>query len=388
MVAPAPTQTPRDLASSRAQLSQTTDVVAPPVSAPQRDLAASSIAKLSLPAPTVVAPPPSQVSHDLNSWGSARSGDLRSQPVPPPPSASVSGARTGLWIRIARNRRQFRRPRASTATPAGMEEAQQTAASRNGRGGTRGSGLEANAVVPPPPTVGGAGGGRALTGSGRGNKGNGTGSPLDLGSSVAPPGNNGNAAGNGVVVSSHPGSKVGLPNSNGGGAIAMSPEGTAKSGLGGSGGGTGIGRGNGPGSGLSGEGSGAGREGAGRGSDANARGGISPYPGPGGAGSGTSGTPAMPGVSVQGGTTTITLPSFGACEWQRAERTGTFVNEPAQRIRSDGRSGLALGRSLRHGLLRIPQGQELFHLHRHFDRDGGDAVLRSSVRRASDAANR
>ena len=91
----------------------------------------------------------------------------------------------------------------------------------------------------------------------------------------------------------------------------MSPRGTAKSGLGGSGGGAGIGKGNGPGSGLQGEGSGAGREGTGRGSDPNARGGISPYPGPGGAGTGANGAPAMPGVSVQGGTTTINLPSFG-----------------------------------------------------------------------------
>jgi hypothetical protein len=105
---------------------------------------------------------------------------------------------------------------------------------------------------------------------------------------------------------------VGLPNSTGAGAIAMSPSGTAKSGLGGTGGGAGIGKGNGPGSGLQGEGSGAGKEGAGRGSDPNARGGISPYPGPGGAGTGASGTPAMPGVSVQGGTTTVTLPSFGS----------------------------------------------------------------------------
>jgi len=92
----------------------------------------------------------------------------------------------------------------------------------------------------------------------------------------------------------------------------MSPSGTAKSGLGGSGGGSGIGKGNGPGSGLQGEGSGAGREGTGRGSDPNAHGGISPYPGPGGAGTGTSGAPAMPGVSVEGGTTTVTLPSFGS----------------------------------------------------------------------------
>ena len=92
----------------------------------------------------------------------------------------------------------------------------------------------------------------------------------------------------------------------------MSPSGTAQSGLGGSGGGSGIGKGNGPGSGLQGEGPGAGKEGTGRGSDPNARGGISPYPGSGGAGNGTSGSPAMPGVSVQGGTTTVTLPSFGA----------------------------------------------------------------------------
>lgn len=165
-------------------------------------------------------------------------------------------------------------------------------------------------VVPPPPSVGG---GKSLSGSGRGNKGAGTGGPLDLGSAAAPPSNaGGNSAGNGVVISSQPGTKVGLPNSTGGGAIAMSPGGTSKTGLGGSGGGGGIGRGNGTGSGLQGEGSGAGKEGAGRGSDPNARGGISPYPGPGGAGTGTSGQPALPGVSVQGGTTTITLPSFAS----------------------------------------------------------------------------
>jgi hypothetical protein len=91
----------------------------------------------------------------------------------------------------------------------------------------------------------------------------------------------------------------------------MSPAGTAKTGLGGSGGGAGLGKGNGPGSGLQGEGQGAGKEGTGPGSDPNAHSGISPYPGPGGAGRGTTGAPAMPGVSVQGGST-ITLPSFGS----------------------------------------------------------------------------
>jgi hypothetical protein len=198
-------------------------------------------------------------------------------------------------------------------------------------GGTRGSGkagestsplVGENDVIPPPP---GLGGGKGSSGVGRGNKGNGAGSPFDLGSSVSPPTNaGGNAAGSGVVVSSQPGSKVGLPNSPGGSAIAMSPSGTAKSGLGGNGGGAGIGKGNGPGSGLQGEGSGAGRDGAGRGSDPNAHAGISPYPGPGGAGTGTNGQPAMPGVSVEGGTTTITLPSFGAPE------TSGLGNTPAR----------------------------------------------------------
>ena len=340
VVAPAPSQTPRDLASSRVQLSQTTDVVAPPVSAPQRDLSAT--AKLSLPPPTVVAPPPSQVSHDLNSWGSARSGDLRSQPVPPPPSAAAaSGSRTGsaggtLATQVV--------PPAESIHGNGSGNGTANGGSRNGRGGT---GLDANAVVPPPPTLGGSGGGKSLTGSGRGNRGNGTGGPLDLGSSVAPPGNNGNAAGNGVVVSSHPGSAVGLPNASGGGAIAMSPEGTAKSGLGGSGGGNGIGRGNGPGSGLSGEGSGAGREGAGRGSDANARGGISPYPGPGGAGSGTNGTPAVPGVSVEGGTTSITLPSFGPPNGESPSGPGRSSTDPhrgfSATVEATSRSGGVFG---------------------------------------------
>ncbi|MFZ3264991.1 MAG: hypothetical protein WA172_13400 [Terriglobales bacterium] len=305
VVAPAPREAPRDLASSRVLLSQTTDVVAPPVSAPPRDL--SSTPKLSLPAPAVVAPPPSQVSRDLNSWGSTRSGDIRSQPVPPPPSTSGGGslARSGAGTLTAK----------AIPPPASIDNRTLSGGGSSGNGSRGNSGrsgatqLGSATVVPPPPSIGG---GKALSGRGRGNKGNGAGGPLDVGSAAAPPTNaGGNAGGNGVVISSQPGTKVGLPNSTGGGAIAMSPSGTGKSGMGGSGGGAGIGRGNGPGSGLQGEGSGAGREGAGRGSDPSAHGGISPYPGAGGAGSGTSGAPAMPGVSVEGGTTTITLPSFG-----------------------------------------------------------------------------
>ena len=80
----------RELASSRLPLTQTVNVVAPPVSAPSRDV--SSTAKLTLPAPAVIAPPPSQVSRDLNSWGSSATGDLRTKPVPPPPTASAGGS--------------------------------------------------------------------------------------------------------------------------------------------------------------------------------------------------------------------------------------------------------------------------------------------------------
>ena len=111
----------------------------------------------------------------------------------------------------------------------------------------------------------------------------------------------------------------------------MSPSGTAATGLGGSGGGSGIGKGNGPGSGFSGEGPGAGKSGAGRGSDPSAHGGISPYPGPGGAGTATSGTPAMPGVSVKGGSNIVTLPSFGD--------TGGQGNAPARSSVGQGQRG-------------------------------------------------
>jgi hypothetical protein len=305
VVAPAPTDAQRDLASSRSSLTQTTEVVAPPVSAPQRETSAT--AKLTLPTPTVIAPPPSQVSRDFNSWGGSASGDLHPNPVPPAPSVGGGGSlsRTGSG---GLNTQVVPPP---VSSDGGLQ----------GGGGARSGGslLGSAEVVPPPP---GLGGGKALSGSGRGTRGAGTGGPLDLGTAAAPPGSSGgSAAGTGVVVSNQPGTKVGVPNSPGAGAIAMSPSGTAKTGLGGSGGGNGIVKGNGPGSGLQGEGQGAGKEGAGPGSDPNARSGISPYPGPGGAGRGTSGAPAIPGVSVQGGST-ITLPSFGSPSGDAASGPG------------------------------------------------------------------
>lgn len=300
VVAPAPKETPRDLASSRIPVTQAVDVVAPPVSAPPREV--SSNPKLLLPAPVVVAPPPSQVSRDLDSWGGSSTGNLQAKPVPPPPSASGGGS-------LARSRAGSLSSASQVVPPPAS-----IGGSGSGRSSDRASAagsLGSADVVPPPP---GLGGGKAFSGSGRGNRGNGAGSPLDLGSSVAPPTNTGgNTAGNGVVISSQPGTKVGLPNSAGAGSLAMSPNGTATDGLGGSGGGASIGHGNAPGSGLQGEGLGAGREnaGSGHGSDPNAKGGVSPYPGSGGAGNGAS-APAVSGVSVEGGTTTVNLPSFGS----------------------------------------------------------------------------
>jgi hypothetical protein len=310
VVAPAPRDMPRDLAGSRTPLSQTVDVIQPPVSAPVRDSAAKP--KMTLPAPAVVAPPPS-VSREINSFGSANTGDLRSKAVPVPPPPSAPSAASGSMRMSTQAGKNGFTPQV-VPPPASISQVDGAVGSRGSAKAGEASSplLGENDVIPPPP---GLGGGKASSGTGRGNKGNGTGSPFDLGSSVAPPTNaGGNTMGSGVVVSSQPGTKVGLPNSSGGSAIAMSPSGSANSGLGGNGGGAGIGKGNGPGSGFEGEGSGAGREGVGRGSDPNAHAGISPYPGPGGAGTGTAGQPAMPGVSVEGGTTTITLPSFGAAE--------------------------------------------------------------------------
>jgi TonB family protein len=76
-----------------------------------------------------------------------------------------------------------------------------------------------------------------------------------------------------------------------------------------------------------------------------AKNGISPYPGPGGAGSGSGGTPAIPVVSVKGGTTTsasVTLPSFGSGSNQSNAPGRSSSNErrgPGITIEASPRSG-------------------------------------------------
>lgn len=304
--------------------SQAVSVIPPPVSAPEQSINLNP--KLTLPAPAVIAPPPTQIAHDINPRGRGFGAGTLQNPVVPPP-ASMSGASTtrrtfGGMGSAAVVPPPVQLNGAATGTPAlaGLGNANVVPPPAQVGGGslqhptTTGLG-GGTAVVPPPPTVSGGG---SLSGLGRGNRGAGLGGPMDAGSVAAPPSDNGGSGkGTGVVVSSQPGSKIGVPGNGGAGSLAMSPSGGDKPGLGGSGGGSGIGHGAGPGSGLSGEGSGAAKadatkDGTGRGSDATARGGISPYPGPGGAGSGTTGKPPMPGVSVNGGSNIVTLPSFGA----------------------------------------------------------------------------
>jgi hypothetical protein len=350
--------------TSRAPVQMTNvAVVPPPVSTPERET--SRTAKLTMPAPSVIAPPPStDMSRDLHRLASGGAADPSKAVVPPPPAASGSGGLMSSLIGKIFGTTDVVPPPPSVSgngasgnargTPGGSGTAIGTsvvppppsvsgtgtpgrssggsmagspsnivppppAVSGSGRGtgnastarGGPGGNLLAGNVVPPPPSVGG---GTSLSGSGRGAKGAGLGGPLDAGSVVAPPGGGGSGGGSGVLISNQPGSKIGMPGNAGAGSLAMSPAGGDKPGLGGSGGGSGIGHGSGPGSGMAGAGTGAGKSGTGRGSDPNARGGISPTTGPGGAGSGTSGTPAVPGVSISGGSTAniVNLPSFGS----------------------------------------------------------------------------
>lgn len=292
-VAPPPTLQ-NDVAGVRVPTERVVDVVPPPVSAPTNPT--SPLTKLSLPQPSVIAPPPSVVTREMTSLTGSQLTDFQKQIVPPPVQVSGHGTsgREAPGTMVAAN----------AVVPPPVQV--------SGGGGRQGPGafVGSNDVVPPPPSVNG---GTSEIARGRGTTGYGLGGANEVGSVLAPP-TGGGGTGNsktGVIVSSNPGSAKGVPGNGGGGSLAMSPAGGAKSGVGGTGGGNGIGTGNGPGSGLSGEGSGAGKTGTGKGSDVNARGGISPYPGPGGTGNATRGS-TTPGVSVRGGnTSTIDLPSFG-----------------------------------------------------------------------------
>ena len=359
VIPPAPATSSHEISPTRVQMNSVA-VVPPPVSAPERD--SIRTAKLNLPAPSVVAPPPSADSAlDLRRLESGSAGPSSPAVVPPPPTQAGNGSfvssiigklfgtqdvvppppavssasRTGPGGALAANVVPPPPSASGTATGGTSRMARTSpgasivppppSVASSGSGGKEGTrigsanGIEnglANNVVPPPPSVGSDSG---LSGSGR--RGSGLGAPGDAGSVLAPPkGAGGNSDDSGVVLSAQPGSDVGRPGIGGKGSLAMSPSGGDKPGVGGSGGGTGIGRGEGTGSGLNeakpgdttAENSGAGNSGSGHGSDPSARGGISPTPGPGGAGSAPTGSPAVPGVDVRGGSTVVNLPSFGA----------------------------------------------------------------------------
>jgi hypothetical protein len=275
-----------------------TAVVAPPPtvtgSSPSRTAGVSLAAN--------VVPPPPAVPSSATPTSGARAGASRVAPgtsvVPPPPSVAGSGPSGG--------RSSVAAPAAASVVPP-PPSVPGAGPARNNQMSSPGSSALAPSVVPPPPTLG-KGDGLA---SGRGASGAGLGAPMDAGSVAAPPRNAGSGSDSGVVVSKDPGPKVGLPANAKPGSLAMSPAGGDKPGLGGTGGGSGMVRGEGAGSALNGAGTGGGKTGTGHGSDPAAKAGISPTPGPGGAGSATRGSPAVPGVSVAGGSSIVTV-DFGS----------------------------------------------------------------------------
>jgi hypothetical protein len=261
----------------------------------------------SLPSNAVAPPPTVNANNSGREARGSRNGgtSLGTNVVAPPPSVGAAGG-TGTQGRGSAP--YIGNPGIVPPPPALAGAGGGTGTTGGGKGTPEGT-LLANNIVPPPPSVGG---GSDPGGSGSGRKGVGLASPVDVGSGLSPANNGGAGANAGAVISSQPGSKVGLPTSGGTGSLAMSPSGGDKTGLGGAGGGTGIGHGDGTGSGLNADGSGAAKSGAGRGSDPSARGGISPAPGPGGAGTMPSGTPTVRGVDISGGSSIVTLPSFGS----------------------------------------------------------------------------
>lgn len=309
VVPPPPTQSGSGsfMSSLMGKIFGATEVVPPPPAVPANTPTRGTGASLTT---SVVAPPPTVSAGTAggNPHG-ARNGmatSLGVNVVAPPPSVGVSGG-TGTRTRETASGSTLGAP-SVVPPPPSLSGAGGGTGATGGGAGVPGGTLLANNIVPPPPSVGG---GSGLTGSGLGREGTGLGKPLDVGAAPAPANNGGSGANAGAVITTQPGSKLGLP-SGGTGALAMSPSGGDKPGLGGAGGGTSIGRGSGPGSGMNGAGTGAGKSDVGHGSDPAAHGGISPSPGSGGAGSVPSGSPTVRGVDISGGTSQINLPAFGS----------------------------------------------------------------------------
>jgi TonB family protein len=307
-----------------------TEVVPPPPAVHSNG--PSGGAGTSLAANVVPPPPPVSTTATGGNPRGNRNGtgaSLGTNVVAPPPSSGVSGG-TGTRSLASTTAPTLGAPSVVPPPPSLSGAGGGTGNTGGGAGTPSGTSL-ANNIVPPPPSIGG---GSAPSGSGLGRRGAGLGAPLDAGAGLAPANNGGSGANAGAVISSQPGPKVGLPSSGGSGSLAMSPTGGDKPGLGGSAGGASIGRGNGPGSGMNGAGPGAGKTNTGHGSDPSSRAGISPAAGPGGAGNVPSGTPAVRGVDISGGSSQITLPSF---------RSDGSASDPQSPAHSPARQRPALG---------------------------------------------
>ena len=309
VVPPPPTQSGGGsfMSSLMGKIFGATEVVPPPpavqANTPTRGTGTSLAASVVAPPPTVSAVAAGGNPHGA---GNGLGASLGANVVAPPPSIGVSGG-TGTRSRETASGPTLGAPSVVPPPPA-LSGAGGGTGTTGGGAGAPGGTLLANNIVPPPPSVGG---GSGATGSGSGRKGTGLGTSLDVGAGPAPTNNGGSGANAGAVITTQPGSKLGLP-IGGTGALAMSPSGADRPGLGGAGGGTSIGRGNGPGSGMNGAGTGAGKSDSGHGSDPAAHGGISPSPGTGGAGSVPSGSPTVRGVDISGGTSQVTIPAFGS----------------------------------------------------------------------------
>lgn len=357
-VVPPPASAPERLNSRKAKLNLPAPVIAPPPSAYVPD-EARRLPVSGAPDPTkaVVPPPPTQTASGsiVSSWIGKIFGSSEVVPPPPPVNATASKAAPALPAQVvppppsvnAGGTPRGVRNGAGTSLGPNVIAPPPTAGVSGGTGSLPASASKAPSlglpsVVPPPPSLAGSGGGSGTTGgskgaaggtllannvvppppsvssesmssgTGSGRTGAGLGHAMDAGGVLAPPTGGGSGTSAGVVVSPQPGPKVALPTNGGKGSSALSPSGGEKSGLGGSGGGASIGTGKGSGSGLKGEGFGAGKTGAAHGADPSSRGGISPSLGSGGAGNAPGGNPAVPGVSINGGSTIVTLPSFGS----------------------------------------------------------------------------
>ena len=313
VVPPAPNQIQTEALPVRLPGSQRVQVIPPPVSAPER--AATSTPRLTLPAPSVIAPPPSQITQDLAKTGSGYGrGELHPQVVPP--AVQVNGTQDRHALSGLGSAAIVPPPVEAGSGPLSAHKlgdwnnATPVAPAVKAPGGSlphsQIAGL-ATTVVPPPPNVSPT---NSLGPTGQSTRTNNLAAALDAVSVSAPPaGSKTNATG--VVISSQPGTTQAVPSKAGAGALALSPTGGAKPGIGGSRGGAGIDFGTGTGSGPTGGAAGASTAGMGHAADTSAKSGISPYPGKGGAGSGNIPNPPVPGVSVHGGGSNIvTLPSF------------------------------------------------------------------------------